>query len=246
MGSQNPTAATSVESLVATSTITAGTNVSDSVGTMATIRAGGIGIASQATGDFVFASSATQLGRIAAGTALQYVRRNAANNAYEFGVPPMALIGQAEGTDTTASATNVATFAISGLTVKDSLHIVLRHSSTGNTTASPVLYNTTDSVVIHSVLASGGAVSTGNTNAATIDIAPNQTATTAIVSSGFLCSAGLALAGASAAGTVENTVSVFTTAWTGSWTLALRTGAGGVTAGGTYQYRIAVYRVSGQ
>lgn len=51
------------------------------------LRAGGIAIASQATGDFLFASSATQFGRLAVGSAFQTVRRNSANNAYEFARP---------------------------------------------------------------------------------------------------------------------------------------------------------------
>lgn len=57
-------------------------SITDSVGSMATIRAGGIGIASQASLDFVYAASSTQLGRLtlAAG---QAPRKNAANNAWE-------------------------------------------------------------------------------------------------------------------------------------------------------------------
>lgn len=51
------------------------------------LRAGGISIASQATLDFIFASSATQFGRLAKGSANQSVRLNAAGTAYEFFTP---------------------------------------------------------------------------------------------------------------------------------------------------------------
>ena len=45
-----------------------GGTVNDSVGSMATIRAGGLGLTSQATNDLMYASSATQWARIANGT----------------------------------------------------------------------------------------------------------------------------------------------------------------------------------
>jgi len=48
------------------------------------LRAGGIAIASQAALDLITAGSATQLTRTAAGSALQYPRINAAENAWEF------------------------------------------------------------------------------------------------------------------------------------------------------------------
>lgn len=54
---------------------------------LSVLRAGGIAIASQAAGDFLFASSSTQLARLAAGGAFSSLRRNAAGSAYEFYQP---------------------------------------------------------------------------------------------------------------------------------------------------------------
>src|SRR3990167_8406675 len=51
------------------------------------LRAGGLAIASQAALDFLYATSATQLGRVAVGTALQVARVNAGVTAYEFALP---------------------------------------------------------------------------------------------------------------------------------------------------------------
>lgn len=62
-------------------------SVADSVGTLATVRAGGIGLGSQAALDFIYAGSATQLARLAAGTAFTFPRINAAGTGWEFGAP---------------------------------------------------------------------------------------------------------------------------------------------------------------
>lgn len=56
----------------------------DVVDNPAALRAGGLSIASQAALDFVYPSSATQFARVAAGTALQVPRINAAATGYEF------------------------------------------------------------------------------------------------------------------------------------------------------------------
>lgn len=48
------------------------------------IRGGGIAISSQAALDFIYASSATQLGRLAKGSGLQSIRLNSGASAYEF------------------------------------------------------------------------------------------------------------------------------------------------------------------
>lgn len=150
----------------------------------------------------------------------------------------MTLIGSAEGTNTTASATNVATFAISGLTVKDTLLTLVFHASVTQQTDTVDLYNSTDSVALVTN-SNGAAIAAGVQWIATTTIGVHQSATTAVQS--------LAPQGSSAAGaSTRQAASTFTTAWTSPWTLALRTGAGGVTAGGTYQYRITVFKVAGQ
>jgi hypothetical protein len=88
---------TSIANLATVGTITSGvwnagsvtssSSVSDSVGSMATIRAGGIGIASQTALDLITAGSTTQLARTAAGTALQVPRINSTGTGWEFAAP---------------------------------------------------------------------------------------------------------------------------------------------------------------
>lgn len=51
------------------------------------LYAGAMSISSQAALDFLYASSASQLARLAAGSALQYPRINAAGNGWEFASP---------------------------------------------------------------------------------------------------------------------------------------------------------------
>jgi len=63
-GDLGPKANTSLTFNAATALLTS-TNVADSAGTLATVRAGGIGMTNQAEYDLVYASSATQLARIA-------------------------------------------------------------------------------------------------------------------------------------------------------------------------------------
>jgi hypothetical protein len=48
------------------------------------LRAGGLALSSQTGGDFLYAASSTQVGRLAAGGAFTSIRRNAAGTAYEF------------------------------------------------------------------------------------------------------------------------------------------------------------------
>lgn len=270
MSSNNPIAATEVDTLVINDTsanalvvggavgATSGTggiksgaivstgNVSDSVGTIAAVRAGGIGIASQVALDFISAASATQLARLAKGTGLQYPRMNAAATAWEFINPSLVLIGESSGTNTTAAAANVATFALSGLTVKDTLRVIVRHSSAVQTTAAPVLYHVTDSVTLFTNLSAAAANLTAATaSGSSVDIGVDPSSSKAVLSQGTT-TAPIALAGGDANAVAYTTLAVATTDWTGAWTLALRTGAGGVTAGGTYSYHIAVYRLLGQ
>ncbi len=155
-----------------------------------------------------------------------------------------SLIGATSGTDATAAAANVATFAISGLTTLDSLKVFVRHSASSQATAEPVLYNATDSVVI-AALNNGNVIAAGAFGGASVEIMADQTASTAILAS-VVALATSTTAGASVNGASYWQRSAFVTKSTAAWDLALRTGAGGVTAGGTYHYKIAVYKVAGQ
>lgn len=57
------------------------------------LHTGEMSLASQAALDFIFASSSGQLGRLAAGTALQVPRINAAGNGWEFATPAAVPTG---------------------------------------------------------------------------------------------------------------------------------------------------------
>lgn len=158
---------------------------------------------------------------------------------------PLTLVGQAEGTSTTLATTNVTTFAMSGLTLKDSLMVVVESFASGQALDPPILYNSTDSIAITPGLVSAATnIPAGGWAMAVVNIGSVNDAGTKRVYATVLTGDGTT--GGEGAGTTGFRASTFTTAWTGSWTLALRTGAGGIPAGGTYYYRIAVYKRAGQ
>ena len=70
------------------------------LGNLNELRTGGIAIASQAALDFIFGNTATQLGRLAKGSALQSIRLNSGATAYEFFTP-----GAGSPTEETTTAT---------------------------------------------------------------------------------------------------------------------------------------------
>jgi len=69
------------------------------------LRAGGIAITSQAALDFLYASSSSQLARLAAGTALQVPRINAAATGWEFATLSIALVSERTAAYTALSTT---------------------------------------------------------------------------------------------------------------------------------------------
>lgn len=253
MASDNPIAPTAVESLVitdtgasalvvggATPTATTGTgginagpivgtSVSDSVGTLDAVRDGGLTLASQAALDLMKASSASQWARVAAGTSLQYLRMNGGASDIEWGSIGIVLAKEGSGSTTSAAAQNVDTYALaSTLTIKDALLVFVRHRNTGNAgSIAPLLYNSTDSVTI-------ALTSPALNNYYTDVFFISAQATTRV---GAI---GLPFAGT----VIAPTRSTFTTSYAGAWTLALR--HGGVTAGDTWEWEWAVYRIAGQ
>lgn len=158
-----------------------------------------------------------------------------------WATPAVTLVGVATGTNTSASPTNVATFAITGLTGRDSLHILVSHTAIAQGAASPVLYNATDGVQIAPCDSVGGGGPSANQYAqCDIVIRNNVVSAFSVVATGT--------AGTTNGGNPGDIASViqqstFTTAWTGSWTLALR--YNGIAAGGSYIYNIALYKMSG-
>ena len=206
---------------------------------LTSLYAGALAISSQAALDFRYASSATQMARLAA-AAYSYPRLNSAGAAWEMAkVPIERLAASADsGTTTNAAAENVATVAVSGLTAKDTLVVELTLEAVTQQTAGVLLYNSTDSVALCDVIDSGlGAMAAGREMIGTYRARQLQSAATAVMSHGHY-------------GQENNTYSLtqalttFTTNWTGSWTLALR--QTGVTAGGTLKWSWTVYVIRGQ
>ena len=86
------------------------------------LRAGGVAIASQAALDLIGASSATQLSRIAKGTALQVLRMNSDASAQEWSTPTYDAVSYtatlADVANTT-SETTVLSFVVPGNAMAD-------------------------------------------------------------------------------------------------------------------------------
>jgi hypothetical protein len=167
----------------------------------------------------------TNASNLASGT-VPAARLSAANGA------SLVLLHANSGTNTSAAAANVDTIAISGLTAKDTLVIELSLASVTQTTATPLIYNSTDSVSITDIRPASGSFTAGLVRIATVHIRQMQSAATTV------CANSMTLDG------MTGNNATFTTNWTGSWTLALR--HGGVTAGGTFQWSWAVYKIAGQ
>src|SRR3990167_622322 len=118
----------------------------------------------------------------------------------------MTLLVAASGETTIATAENVSTVAISGLTAKDTIVIYLNLISVTAQTAGPMLYNDTDSVNIVALNA-GSAIAGGERFQGTANIRQSQAGDTTIhgVSIGMKATT---IRGIEASAT-------FTTAWTG-------------------------------
>lgn len=153
----------------------------------------------------------------------------------------VVLLKANSGTDTNASATNVDTVAISGLTVKDTIEVTVFLEAITQATATPTLHNSTDSVKVAELYASGG--TNGNIGATGIATGKTilinaQNALTRVLGTSMILTNG----GASALNDVTD--ATFTQNWTGSWTLALR--HDGVTSGGTLRWKWHVVKIAGQ
>lgn len=150
------------------------------------------------------------------------------------------LLYSNSGTNTNAAAANVDTIAITGLTAKDRIWIVYAMDSITQTTAVPSFYNSTDSVTITTVNGGNNLTAANGLLAGQATIQQAQDAATRVPGLSNDTPIGSAATGTQASGNVAT----FVTAWTGSWTLALR--HGGVTAGGTFRWTWSVYKIAGQ
>lgn len=148
----------------------------------------------------------------------------------------LTLLKANSGTDASAGATNVDTVAISGLTSKDTLLVYINCDSLTQATAQAILYSVTDSTNV--IIVTGGAsIPAGIFTNAQVNIRQAQQASTTYSVTNIR-------ADNNGNSGVNGVASSLATAFTGSWTLALR--HGGVTAGGTFRWSWSVYKVTGQ
>lgn len=148
-----------------------------------------------------------------------------------------SLLKAGSGTETSSSATNVDTVAITGLSALDTLKVFVHLETTTQPTALSMLYNSTDSVQT-GYLAGNGVITVAQGDWLDEEtIGPKQSDTKKVT---------YRETGGSANNTqgLATSQATFTTDWTGNWTLALR--QGGVTAGGTLHWKWSVYKVAGQ
>tara|TARA_Y100000310_G_scaffold98201_1_gene95918 strand:- start:13702 stop:14433 length:732 start_codon:yes stop_codon:yes gene_type:complete len=229
--------------------ITAAIWNADVVANPIAIYAGAMSVTSQAQYDLFYASSATQLARIAGVASGVLVTDGSKVPSISTTLPAVdgsALTGLTSaaltlvvadgGTNTGAGATNVDTIAISGLTALDTLLVFTVCGSVTQRTANTLLYNSTDSVALVSVSDEGN-ITAGEEVFGIAFIKQDHGVATEVKSASYgFDDAGNLL--------VKQTSSTFTTNWTGSWTLALR--HGGVTGGGTFRFNWAVFKLAGQ
>ncbi len=219
-------------------TITAGTGLSDgfvlilrpaNVARVVTVKDGSGNLL--LNGDYVLNATDRTLTLVYDGTNWREVGRSVPNTG------AMTLLKSGSGTDASAGATNLDTVAISGLTARDTLIVYATIGSTTQLTTAPSLYNVTDSVTL---ITDSSDVAAASVQLYSLTIRQRQTATTAIVTQGAVDNGGT---GGNPHTSTKTTAATFLTAYTGSWTLALR--HGGVTAGGTCDWSWTVVKVTG-
>jgi hypothetical protein len=226
---------TDVTTAVAGTVYTAARRNAEVRDNLAVLRGGGIAIANQAALDFLSGASASQLARLAHGTGRQSPRMNAAASAWEFASIGLELLHAASGTDANAGAANVDTFALaSRLSRDDSLLVFTNFTALTQQVAGPHLYNSTDAVLINDLILGGSNAAAGSAYLETMILRNRQASAVG---------AQAATWGRETAGETWNNPT-FVTAWAGAWTLAFR--HNGVTAGGTFQWRWAIYQLMGQ
>jgi len=148
------------------------------------------------------------------------------------GCSPMTLLVASSGSTSSTSAENLSTVALSGLTAKDTILVYYSSTAVTQNAGAVELYNSTDSVV----LADLGNPASGDSRKGQAQLHQAQVGSTTVDSSSQRVGSG-GISGVTAQ------VSV-TTAYTGSWTLALR--QEGVVSGGTLRWWWAAYKIAGQ
>jgi hypothetical protein len=146
------------------------------------------------------------------------------------------LLKANSGTDTSAAAANVDTLALTGLTAKDTLRIMVNCESVTQQTAGAMIYDNTGGAQI-GYLHGNAAIAAAAGGLQEVVINPRQGSNTALAT--------YTMGGSFANGNLFTSNGGFTIgSWTGGFTIALR--HTGVTAGGTFKWTWAVYVLRGQ
>lgn len=157
----------------------------------------------------------------------------------------MTLLHAGTGSDNTVANTVVDSHAISGLTEKDTLYIIVTMDRATQSGGGPDLYSTTDARVINTLNGGG----TFNASCALQGIFyirrfPNDDNKLFINRQCYPNNAGLGYPSNETATGIADTLQATTTGFTGNWTIGLRTG--GQTAGGVTGWTWAIYKIIGQ
>lgn len=204
-------------------------------------------LGADASGDVYYRNSSGVLTRVAAGAQNTVLTMGASSvPSWSTSTSQVTLLKANSGTDTSVGTTSVDTFAVSGLTAKDTLFIRVDQAANGGATqasGSAFIYNTTDAKTLAFGTGGGATLASGKSATSTVAIFQAQAASTTINSvvtdGGQTSTAGNSFV----AGAVQGGSQVVTTAWTGSWTIALRYGG---MAAGTFQWTWAIYKIAGQ
>jgi len=154
----------------------------------------------------------------------------------------ISLLKTDSGAKTTTGDTDVSTLSVSGLTSDDILQVYVSIYCTTQGNDTSRLWNSTDSKSLAFVSTDGGNLaSRGGSSITTLFQAPGlttefQSHTELTEANGLPRDTGIDRPVSSYFGTRTTT-----TAWTGSWTLALRVGA--VTSGGSCAWKWRVYKI---
>lgn len=165
-----------------------------------------------------------------------------------FGAP-ITLLKANSGSSTNQSANNLDTLSISGLTALDSLLVLVTFDQDGGGVGAAsgplILQNSTDTLTItdfgNSNTLAGGNVWTHQATIQNTKLALTDVACFKLGNNGGGATQG---GGTGALMDIRGGSVTFTTNWTGSWTLALRTN--GQTAAGTLHWSWKVYKLAGQ
>lgn len=230
---------TGAATLASTLAVTGATTLTGGLNTPLVVAQGGSGVATHtAYGVIVGGTTATGATQtITPGTSGYLLTSGGASAVPTWAAATpaaMTLLYANSGTSTAAVATTVDSIAISGLTVKDRIHVLIAHQSVTQATAQPKMYNVTDAAVFCN-LTDAGSMTAGQTQSVAVYGMNQQSAVT--LTTWFAT-------GRTATPAVTSFSPFMTTNWTSPWTLGLR--HDGVTVGGTYQYAWAVYKIAGQ